>query len=158
MNGGVDNHVVQLQPLKSRENAYEYKDQPAKFLKSDSDLNSIRSPSSLAGMTQITKIESQSSLRSAVAPSLKESSSFPNEKEVPYEKSQKYAEREIDIKSDRSDKSDNRSLMSSATTNTSSLKRDFLTSSPVQRTPTPTTRSTKSIRTVLDAGIPQTEV
>lgn len=151
MNGGVDNHIIQSQPLRSRDNIYEYKDSPAKFPKSHSD--SIRSPSSL-GTTQTTKAGSQSSLKSAI--SLKESPSFATSKEVPYEKKEKYAEREIDVKSDISEVTDKGSILSSTTTNASS-RRDYLTSSPVPRARTP--RSTKSSRTVLDAGgIPQTEV
>lgn len=155
MNGGLDNHIVQSQPLKSRDNIYEYKDSPGKFPKSHSDLNSIRSPSSV-GMTQTTRIEgSQSSLKSAI--SLKESPSYPKAKEIPYERKEKYAEREVDVRSDKSELTDKGSILSSTTTNTSSMKRDFLTSSPIARPRTP--RSTKSSRTVLDAGgIPQTEV
>jgi hypothetical protein len=150
---GLDNHLVQSQPLRSRDNLYEYKDSPGKFKKSQSDLNSMRSPSSL-GTTQMTKVSgSQSSLKSAI--SMKESPSFPNSKEIPYKK-EKFSEREIDVKSDRSELTEKGSIVSSTTTNTSS-KRDFLTSSPVARPRTP--RSTKSSRTVLDAGgIPQTEV
>lgn len=152
MNGGVDNHIVQSQPLKSR-NMYEYKDSPAKFPKSHSDLNSVRSPSSLA-TTQTTKVGSQSSLKSAI--SLKESPSFPTTKEIPFQKMEKYSEREIDVKSESSELTAKDSFMSSTTTNSSS-KRDFLTSSPVARPRTP--KSTKSSRTILDAGgIPQTEV
>ena len=149
MNGGLDNHIVQSQPLRSRDNIYEYKDSPAKFPKSHSDMNSIRSPSSL-GTTQTTKVGgSQSSLKSAI--SLKESAST---KELPYAKKEKFSEREIDVKSDRSEFTDKGSILSSTT---SSSKRDFLTSSPVPRPRTP--KSTKSSRTVLDAGgIPQTEV
>lgn len=158
MNGGVDNHIVQSQPLRSR-GVYEYKDSPAgtKFPKSNSDLNSIRSPSSL-GLTQTTKVGgSQSSLKSAI--SLKESPSFPTTKEIPYEKKEKYNEREVDVKSDKSELTDKGSILSSTTTNTSSKssRRDFLTSSPVPRPRT--AQSNKSSRTVLDAGgIPQTEV
>lgn len=147
MNGGVDNHIVQSQPLKSRDNMYEYKDSPGKFPKSHSDMNSIRSPSSL-GQTQTTRVGgSQSSLKSAI--SLKESPSFVNAKDK-----EKYNEREVDVKSDRSELTDKgSSILSSTTTNTSS-RRDFLTSSPVAKP-----RSSKSSRTILDAGgIPQTEV
>lgn len=157
MNGGVDNHLVQSQPLRSRDNIYQYKDSPGKFPKSQSDLNSIRSPSSL-GMTQTTKVGgSQSSLKSAI--SLKESPSFPKVKEIPYEKKEKYNEREVDVRSDKSSKSDKSeftekgSSILSSTTNASS-KLDFLTSSPIAKP-----RSTKSSRTILDSGgIPQTEV
>lgn len=155
MNGGLDNHIVQSQPLKQRDNIYEYKDSPGKFPKSHSDLNSVRSPSSL-GWTQTTRVEgSQSSLKSAI--SLKESPSNPKAREIPSEKKEKYAEREVDVRSDKSELTDKGSLLSSTTTNTSSMKRDFLTSSPLPRPRTP--KSTKSSRTVLDAGgIPQTEV
>jgi len=155
LNGGVDNHIVQSQPLKTRNNIYEYKDSPAKFPKSHSDMNSIRSPSSL-GTTQTTKAGSQSSLKSAI--SLKESPSFSASKEVP--RAERYAEREIsDVRSEKSDVFDNRSLLSSSTTNASSSggRRDYLTSSPVARPRTP--KSTKSSRTILDgSGVPQTEV
>lgn len=153
MNGGVDNNIIQSQPLKSRDNIYEYKDSPGKFQKSHSDFNSVRSPSSL-GMTQTTKVGSESSLKSAI--SLKESPSYPSAKEVPYERKQKYSEREIDVKSDRSEFTDKGSIISSTTTQSS--KRDFLTSSPVPRPRTPKSTSTKSSRTVLNGGIPQTEV
>lgn len=150
MNGGLDNHLVQSQPLRSRDNLYDYKDSHGKFPKSHSDMNSMRSPSSL-GTTQMTKVSgSQSSLKSAI--SLKESPSYPNAREIPHKK-EKFSEREIDVKSDKSEKG---SIVSSTTTNTSS-KKDFLTSSPVARSRTP--RNTKTSRTVLDAGgIPQTEV
>ena len=64
MNGGVDNHVIQGQPLKSRDNVYEYKDSPQKYPRSQSDMNSMRSPSSLGqSITQTTKAGSQSSLK-----------------------------------------------------------------------------------------------
>lgn len=154
MNGGLDNRLVQSQPLRSRDNLYEYKDSPGRFQKSHSDAHSVRSPSSV-GTTMMTKVSgSQSSLKSAI--SLKESPSFPSAKEIPYKK-EKFSERDIDVKSDKSDvKSDKGSILSSTAT-TASSKRDFLTSSPVARPRTP--RSTKTSRTVLDAGgIPQTEV
>lgn len=152
MNGGVDNHIVQSQPLKSR-GVYEYKDSPGKYQKSHSDLSSVRSPSSL-GMTHTTKLGSQSSLKSAI--SMKESPSLPAVKEIPPEKKEKYQEREVDVRSDKSEVTDKSSIFSSTTTNNSS-KHDFLTSSPVPRARTP--RSTKSSRTILDAGgVPQTEV
>lgn len=163
MNGGVDNHIVQSQPLRSRD-AYEYKDSPAKFPKSHSDLNSIRSPSSL-GLTQTTKVGgSQSSLKSAI--SLKESPSLPSTKEIPYEKNpyekkEKFNEREVDVKSDKSELTDKGSILSSTTTNTSSKssRRDFLTSSPVPRPRTAQSNKSSASRTVLDAGgVPQTEV
>lgn len=152
MNGGLDNRFVQSQPLRSRDNLYEYKDSPGKFPKSQSDVNSVRSPSSL-GTTQMTKVSgSQSSLKSAI--SLKESPSFPSAKEIPRKKD-KFSEREIDVKSDRSEFTEKGSVVSSSTT--ASSKRDFLTSSPVSRSRTP--RNTKASRTVLDSGgIPQTEV
>lgn len=133
---------------------YEYKDSPAKYPKSHSDLNSMRSPSSL-GNTQTTRVGgSQSSLKSAI--SLKESPSFATAKDISFDKKEKYNEREVDVKSDKSELTDKGSIMSSTTTNASS-RRDFLTSSPVPRPRTP--KSTKSSRTILDAGgIPQTEV
>lgn len=145
LNGGMENHLIQSsQPLRSRENIYDYKNSPAKYNQKsvNSDAASIRSPSSLA-MTQTTKLGSQSSLKSAI--SLKES---------PVKEPKRFMkeiEREIDVKSDTTEKE---SIMSSTT---SSSKRDFLTNSPVARPRTP--RSTKSSRTILDAGgIPQTEV
>lgn len=151
MNGGLDNHLVQSQPLRTRDNIYQYKDSPGgKYPKSHSDLNSVRSPSSL-GMTQTTKVGgSQSSLKSAI--SLKESPSFAKTKEIPYDKKEKYSEREVDVKSDKSEYTDKGSILSSTNTNTSS-KIDFLTSSPIAKP-----RNTKSSRTILDGGIPQTEV
>lgn len=152
MNGGVDNHIIQSQPLKSRNNIYEYKDLPGKIPKSTSDFSSSQAPSSL-GATQTTKVGSQSSLKSAI--SMKESPSFPKAKEVIYEKKLKYVEREVDVKSDQSEITDKGSIISSTTTQSS--RRDFLTSSPVPRPRTP--KSTKTSRTILDAGgIPQTEV
>lgn len=150
MNGGLDNHIVQSQPLRSRDNIYEYKDSPGKFQKSHSDFNSVRSPSSLT-TTHTTKAGSQSSLKSAI--SLKESPSFQSTKETPFEKKEKYSEREVDVRSDKSEMTDKASILSSTTTGS---RKDFLTSSPVARPRTP--RSTKSSRTILDGGIPQTEV
>jgi hypothetical protein len=154
MNGGVDNNYIQSQPLRSRDNIYEYKDSPVKISKSHSDFNnSVRSPSSM-GMTQMTKISgSQSSLRSAI--SMKESPSLPTAREIPLEKKERYAEREIDVKSDKSSSelTDKGSVLSSSTiTNASTAKRDYLTSSPVARP-----RGSKSNRTIID-GVPQTEV
>lgn len=121
--------------------------------KSQSDFNSVRSPSSL-GMTQATQLTkmtgSQSSLRSAI--SLKESPTISTAKSVPLEKKEKYQEREVDVKSDKSDKMS--TISSSTSTNTSSMKKDLLTSSPV-----PQPRSVhKTSRTILESGIPQTEV
>jgi hypothetical protein len=153
LNGGLENHLIQSQPLRSRENIYDYKNSPAKYNPKTamSDVASIRSPSSL-GMTQTTRLGSQSSLKSAI--SLKESPTKEHKrfKHVP-------VEREIDIKSDKSEKSEfteKGSIISSSNT-TNSSKHDFLSSSPVPRSRTP--RSTKSSRTILDAGgIPQTEV
>lgn len=148
---GIDNHVTQSQPLRSRENIYEYKDSPVK--KSQSDFNSVRSPSSI-GMTQVTKVSgSQSSLRSAI--SLKESPTLP--KEYPTPKKEKFQEREVDVRSDKSDKA---SVLSSSTaTNSSSVKKDLLNNSPV---PHPRSvhkpPSSTSSRTILESGIPQTEV
>lgn len=156
INGGVDNHVVQSQPLRSHPNIYEYRNSPAKLPKSQTDSSSIRSPSSL-GMTQTTKIGgSQSSLRSAI--SLKETlpASSPTHKEA-YRENMKYAEREIDA---RSDKSDNKSLLSTST----STKRDFATSSPLEKRPTTpigykNKNNVKNSRThLIDGQIPQTEV
>jgi hypothetical protein len=152
MNGGIDNHITQSQPLRSRDNIYEYKDSPAKYPKSQSDLNSVRSPSSL-GMTQMTKVSgSQSSLRSAI--SLKEPPMATSKagKEVPVK--EKYQEREIDVKSDKSEPFS--TISSSASTNNSSIKKSYQSSSPVPRPRTP--KSSMSSRTILDGGIPQTEV
>lgn len=158
LNGGIDNHITQSQPLRSRENIYEYKDSPVKASKSQNDFNSVRSPSSL-GMTQMTNITkvsgSQSSLRSAI--SLKESPTL--HKELPIvEKKEKYAEREVDVRSDKSDKAS--SVISSSTftnASTSSVKKDLLTSSPVPH-PRLVHKPTNHSRTILESGIPQTEV
>lgn len=151
-NGGVDNHLAQSQPLRSRDNIYEYKDSPVKMTKSQSDFNSIRSPSSLGmtQMTQVTKVSgSQSSLRSAI--SLKDS---PSSKDFStLDKKEKYSEREIDVKSEKSDPTDKASVISSSTSTT---KKEYSSSSPVPRTRQP--RNAKSSRTILDGGIPQTEV
>lgn len=156
LNGGVDNHIGQSQPLRSRDNIYEYKDSPVK--KSQSDFNSVRSPSSLGmtQMTQMTKVSSsQSSLKSAI--SLKESPTLP--KVVPIEK---YAEQEIDVKSDKSDKA---SVLSSSTaTNSSIVKKDLLSNSPVpqprfvHKPPSSNSSSVKTSRTIFDGNVPQTEV
>lgn len=102
-------------------------------------------------MTQMTKVSgSQSSLRSAI--SLKESPTISTAKGIPIEKKEKYQEREVDVKSDKFDKMS--TISSSTSTNTSSMKKDLLTSSPV-----PHPRSVhKSSRTILESGIPQTEV
>jgi hypothetical protein len=153
LNGGVDNHIGQAQPLRSRENIYEYKDSPVKISKSHSDFNSVRSPSSLGmtQMTQVTKVSgSQSSLKSAI--SLKESPS--QHKELTLEKKVKQIDRDVDLKSDKST-SDKASIVSSSiATNSSSIKKDLLTSSPV---PQPRSVQNRS-RTTLESGIPQTEV
>lgn len=160
MNGGVDNHIIQSQPLRSQNNIYEYRNSPGKYPKAQTDTSSIRSPSSL-GMTQTTKVGgSQSSLRSAI--SLKETPTLPASSPTPkeaYRENLRYAEREIDA---RSDKSDNKSLLSSATS--SSTKRDFATSSPLEKRPTTPVgfknkNHVKSSRTqLIDGNIPQTEV
>lgn len=141
--GGHDNHIVQSQPLRSRDNVYEYKDSPAKLPRSQMDLNVARSPSAL---TQTTKVGgSQSSIKSMI--SLKESPSFPAAKDV--KKSEKEIENKFD--SNRSDVTEKSSIFSS---NTASSMDDYFRKSPVSRP-----RTNKSSHTVLDAGgIPQTEV
>lgn len=148
----MDNHIGQSQPLRSRDNIYEYKDLPVK--KSQSDLNSIRSPSSV-GMTQMTNTTkvsgSQSSLKSAI--SMKESSSSKDFRTL--EKKDKYLEREVDVKSDKSEPTDKASVISTSTSS-STIKKDFITSSPVPQARKP--RNINSSRTILDGGIPQTEV
>lgn len=137
---------------------YEYKDSPVKISKSQSDFNSVRSPSSLGmtQMTQMTKVSSsQSSLKSAI--SLKESPTLP--KVVPIEK---YSEREVDVKSDKSDKAS--TVSSSTATNSSSVRKDLLSSnSPVPQPrfvhkPPSSNSSVKTSRTILESGVPQTEV
>lgn len=103
-------------------------------------------------MTQVTKVSgSQSSLRSAI--SLKESPTLSTAKGVPVEKKEKYQEREVDVKSDKSDKMS--TISSSASTNASSVKKDLLTNSPV---PHPRSVHKATSRTILESGIPQTEV
>lgn len=132
-----------------------------KITKSQSDkseFNSVRSPSSTGWtqMTHMTKVSgSQSSLKSAV--SLKESPSFTtSKKEVPLDSKEKYSEREIDVRSDKSDITEKASVLSSTTTNASSTRKDLLSSSPVPRPRNP--KHSKTSRTILDGGIPQTEV
>lgn len=107
-------------------------------------------------MTQVTKVSagSQSSLRSAI--SLKESPTL--HKEIPVAKKDKYSEREVDVRSDKSDKAS--VLSSSTTTNSSSVKKDLLNNSPV---PHPRSihhkpPSSNHSRTIVESGIPQTEV
>ena len=156
MNGGVDNHIVQGQPLRSNANIYEYRDSPSKYPKSDA--SSIRSPSSL-GMTHTTKVGSQSSLRSAI--SLKEQKSItPPMSKNTFDKNLKYSERSIDEKPDRYTPSDNKSLLSSGTATStimSAEKRDFMTSSPISYKNKSTAKITKS-QFSADNSIPQTEV
>lgn len=161
MNGGVDNHIVQGQPLRSNANIYEYRDSPSKYPKSDA--SSMRSPSSL-GMTHTTKVGSQSSLRSAI--SLKEQKSItPPMSKNSFDKNVKYSERSID---EKYTPSDNKSLLSSGTATSTILsaeKRDFMTSSPIDRRPTtPISYKNKSTAKITksqfsaDNSIPQTEV
>lgn len=122
--------------------------------KSQSDFNSVRSPSSLGMTTQMTKVSgSQSSLRSAI--SMKESPT--TTREMSMERKEKYVERDIDVKSDKSSViTDKASVVSSTSTSASTAHKDFLTSSP---TPYPrSSKHTKASRTILDNGIPQTEV
>jgi hypothetical protein len=167
LNGGVDNHsIIQAQPLRIQNNIYEYRDSPGKYpMKPLTDTSSIRSPSSL-GMTQTTKVGgSQSSLRSAISMKEKDTSTIsptsPTPKEA-FREPNKFTEREIDV---RSDKSDNRSLLSSATSSSvPNSKKDFTTSSPLEKRPTTPVgfknkNSVKNSRThLIDGQIPQTEV
>lgn len=161
---GIENNAIQTQPLRSRENIYEYRDSPsAKFSKAPTDISSLRSPSSLA-MTQTTKSGSQSSLKSAI--SMKETSMNPMGKESNFGKNIKYAEDAVDVET-KSNKYNNvnggRSNIGNAEKNRS---RDLLTSSPIESsirsgssTPVPSSRSKNmNSRTHLIEGIPQTEV
>lgn len=165
INEGVDNNIIQGQPLRLNANIYEYRDSPSKYPKSDA--LSIRSPSSL-GMTQTTKIGSQSSLRSAI--SLKEQKSVtpPPSKGNNFDKNLKYSERNVNEKPDRYTPSDNKSLLSSGTATStimSAENQDFMTSSPIDRRPTtPISYKNKSTAKITrsqfsaDNSIPQTEV
>lgn len=103
-------------------------------------------------MTNTTKVSgSQSSLKSAI--SLKESASTKDFRTL--DKKDKYSEREIDVKSDKSEPTDKASVISTSTSS-STIKKDYITSSPVPQARNP--RNIKSSRTILDGGIPQTEV
>ncbi|XP_058446589.1 acetylcholinesterase isoform X1 [Malaya genurostris] len=170
---GIDNNVIQAQPLRTRDNIYEYRDSPSKYGKQPHpDAASFRSPSSL-GMTQTTGKSisgSQSSLRSGI--SLKESTTVsPTPRsESNFDRNIKYAERGVDTeihKNGKYPRSD------SKTTLNDTKSREFATSTPVenvsrsqQPTPQPAgrgsragfDRSNNASRTNLIEGIPQTEV
>lgn len=170
---GIDNNVLQSQPLRTRDNIYEYRDTSVKYGKQPPvDTTSIRSPSSLA-MTQTTGKSisgSQSSLRSAI--SMKESVTIsPAPKsESNFDRNIKYAERGVDTdvsKNGKYTRSDSKSTL------VDSKSREFSTSTPIegvsrsqQPTPLPASRggrtghdrSNNASRTNLVEGIPQTEV
>lgn len=170
---GIENNLSQVHPLRSRENLYDYRDSPAgKMTKLPIETASLRSPSSLA-ITQTTKSGSQSSLRSAI--SLKETPSI--QKQTNFDRTIKYTEKSIDDstlpKKNGSNKFD-AEKNSNLYTQYDKRSREYLNSSsessvpsqvgapiPSLRktiSPTPTTVTTKSSRTHLIEGIPQTEV
>lgn len=171
---GIENNVLQAQPLRTRDNIYDYRDSPTKYGKSvPTDATSIRSPSSL-GMTHTTAKSfsgSQSSLRSAI--SMKESTNLSPipRSESNFDRNIKYAERGVDTEINKNGKyprTDSRSALSDT------KSREFSTSSPIepvqrsqQPTPQPASRgasrtgydrSNNASRTNLIEGIPQTEV
>lgn len=176
---GRDN-ISQIHPLRSRENLYDYRDSPAgKMTKLPFETASLRSPSSLA-ITHTTKTGSQSSLRSAI--SLKET--LPIQKQTNFDQSIRYTEkyddstlpmkngnnkfkyeknphvyesydkgnREFSIDSPES------SVSSQVTAPKPAMRKIISPTPPTVPTPTPTILSSKSSRTHLIEGIPQTEV
>lgn len=180
---GIDNSISQSHPLRSRENIYDYRDPPVKIVKSGqmSDGNSLKSPSSIGGitLTNTTKTGSQSSLRSAIsmkesvnsgvtgksqAPSNKGSTSTSSNKNLKY--SQKSLNTAPESDSDRSTmKISNKNL---SYNNLKNRSREYLGSgsSPEEEKPPPKMgtpvaaqrKSVKTSRTHLVEGIPQTEV
>lgn len=145
---GIENTTVHSQPLRSRDNIYEFKD--SKHSKSVQDTSSLRSPSSL-GVTTM-KTGSQSSLAGI---SLKESPSTLKDS-LSFDKSHKYSDRSVES-NPKGKYDDSRNLLS-----TYAKSRENLTASPVRETsttPIPTARKNlKNSRTHLVEGIPQTEV
>lgn len=151
---GIENSVIPNQPSRPLgQNHYEYRDTPsAKPPKSQQDMSSMRSPSSLT-MTHTTRTGSQSSLRSGI--SLKESlaATTPTSKETTFDKSLKYSERSVDT-NPRGKYDDSRNLLQTyeKSNNAINIEKPSLT-------PVPSTRkSIKSSKTHLIEGIPQTEV
>lgn len=170
---GIDNNVLQAQPLRTRDNIYEYRDSPTKYKHPPTDASSIRAPSSLA-MTQTTAKSisgSQSSLRSAI--SMKESTNISPipRSESNFDRNIKYAERGVDTEINKNGKyprTDSRGTLSDT------KSREFSASTPIEPAPRsqqPTSqpasrgasragydRSNNASRTNLIEGIPQTEV
>lgn len=182
---GIENNLIQSQPLRSRENIYDYRDTNGggssggggggNYTKSEKSslpdaTLSIRSPSSL---THTTKTGSQNSIRSGI--SLKDSTTAPStivqkSKEIDHN-AIKYTERlvETDPKGGKYDNGKNMKNLNNNNNNKSS--RENLTNSnnniiienkAIIQQPVPTVRNklpTKTTsKTHLIEGIPQTEV
>lgn len=152
----IQNNVVQSQPIKSRDNIYDYRDTPSTkmMVKTPIDSNSVRSPSSIGNNTQTaSKFGSQGSIRSAI--STKDSTISPVSRDATIEK--KTFERGIDTDSTRSGNryEDTRSLLKREKS-----KDSIVTSTSSERkptTPVPASRRNLSKTHLID-GIPQTEV
>lgn len=148
----IQNNVVQAQPIKSRDNIYDYRDTPSSkmMVKTPIDSNSVRSPSSIGNNTQTaSKFGSQGSIRSAI--STKESTV--SKEPAPEKRS---FERGIDTDSTRSGNryEDTRTLLKRE------KSKDSIVTSTSERkptTPVPASRRNMSKTHLID-GIPQTEV
>lgn len=148
---GIENKGAQTHALRTQDNIYEFKD--VKSAKSLQDSISIRSPSSI-GITQTTKLGSQSSLHSG-AISLKESPTTPTPRDI--DKNNKFNSVSTN---QRGKYDDSRNLLSSYGKSRETFSEEI---SPPEikpsTTPIPTARkSLKSSKTHLIEGIPQTEV
>lgn len=175
---GIENLNHQTNPLRSRDNIYDYRSSPAgKMTKLPIETSSLRSPSSLGVTTTTTNKStgSQSSLKSAI--SLKETSTPVNtHKDI-----NKYTERLVDELSSQQSQDSKPSSKSSykyddsknLLGNYDKRSREYLTQNSNDglgngssgggggrsKTPIPASRSTlKSSRTHLIEGVPQTEV
>lgn len=147
---GIENKGAQNHALRTQDNIYDFKD--VKSAKSLQDSMSIRSPSSI-GITQTTKLGSQSSLHSG-AISLKESPTTPTPRDI--DKSNKFNGVSTNP---RGKYDDSRNLLSSYGKSRESFNDDVPIESKPSTTPIPTARkSLKSSKTHLIEGIPQTEV
>lgn len=148
---GIENKGAQTHALRTPDNIYEFKD--VKSAKSLQDSMSIRSPSSI-GITQTTKIGSQSSLHSG-AISLKESPTTPKPGDI--DKNNKFNSVSTNP---RGKYDDSRNLLSSYGKSRETFNEE-ITPPEIKpsTTPIPTARkSLKSSKTHLIEGIPQTEV
>lgn len=162
MDNGIDNTIAS-QPLKSRENVYDFRDTPTPATKmtKTAETMSVRSPSSLSN-TQTTKFGSQGSLRSAI--SLKDSTMSPVSPVSTLDKgSSKYSERGVDVESRASSNGrydDSSRLITKSKENIVSTNPhgDHRPLRPIAANRSTAARVTNSSKTHLIDGIPQTEV